>query len=81
MQVKLPENKFYDEVTQYISLQTITIERDNSSGIAVGSTGSEENQLKYFLVRDDTRLMLLNFDGGHSEDIATIPMIENDVLH
>lgn len=45
------------------------------------NTSEEQSDHRYFLVRDDTRLILLDFEEGNSEEISIIPFIDEELSH
>jgi hypothetical protein len=65
-----------------MSLQPITILNTNYARTKVDSSEQEEAAKKrYFLVRDETRVMLLHFRKLESQEIGIVPFIDSDVLH
>lgn len=60
----------------------MTIEdTSNRMTIQTMNTLEDQNEHRYFLVRDDTRLMLLDFEGGTSEEISFLPFVDDELSH
>jgi hypothetical protein len=61
-------------------MQSLKIEESNSrTSLSTLNTSSDLNENRFFLVRDDTRLMLVDFEGNNSEEISVLPFSESEV--
>jgi hypothetical protein len=61
-------------------MQSLKIEENNTrTSLSTLNTSSDLNENRFFLVRDDTRLMLVDFEGGNSEEISVLPFSDSEV--
>ena len=61
-------------------MQSLKIEENSTrTSFSTLNTSSDLNENRFFLVRDDTRLMLVDFEGGNSEEISVLPFSDSEV--
>ena len=61
-------------------MQSLKIEENSTrTSLSTLNTSSDLNENRFFLVRDDTRLMLVDFEGGNSEEISVLPFSDSEV--